>query len=107
MGRPELDHNESYVSELDQPNEGKPLEISGGFNPFPEAVVIDPVLAGRRRSAAGTFDNDSLESYYKPIEAFEGSHRFDPKFEWDKQEEKRIVRKVSYSPRHTYHRSQI
>lgn len=98
MGRPEYTQNESYVSELDQPYEGKALDLTGGLNPFPEAVVIDPVLAGRRRSHVGTFDNDSLEDFYKPIDAYEGKHRYDPKFQWEKKEETRVVRKVSCTP---------
>ena len=40
------------------------------------------------------FDNDSLEDHYKPIESYEGLHRYDPKFEWTAPEEKRVIRKV-------------
>lgn len=32
---------------------------------------------------------------YKPVEGYEGSHRFDPKTTWTEQEEKALVRKVS------------
>ncbi len=96
MGVPEYTHHESPQSELAQPFEGKVVDMKSAFNPFPEAVVIDPVLVGRRRSQVGTFDNDSLESFYKPIESFEGAHRYDPNFQWDKKEEARVVRKVSF-----------
>lgn len=41
-----------------------------------------------------TFANDSLESFYKPIETYEGYHRFDPDFQWEPKEEKKLVRKV-------------
>lgn len=82
---------ENPEDELKEPYEN--VKISAPIVPFPEAVVADPVIAGRRQ--VGTFENDSLESFYKPIDAFEGSHRYDPKFEWDAKEEKRLVRKVS------------
>ena len=94
---------ESPSSELDQPFEN--VHITDVKQPFPEAVIAAPVLAGRRvssvasvderrRSVVGTFDNDSLQSFYQPIDKYEGKHRYDPTFEWEKKEEKRLVRKV-------------
>lgn len=47
-----------------------------------------------RSTRDGTFDKSSLEEYYAPIDSYEGRHRYDPKFEWDPKEEKRVVRKV-------------
>lgn len=42
-----------------------------------------------------TFDSDSgSETFYKPIDSFEGRHRWDPEFEWTEKEERRLVRKV-------------
>jgi hypothetical protein len=34
--------------------------------------------------------------FYKPINTYEGLHRWDPNAEWEEHEERRIVRKVSY-----------
>ena len=31
---------------------------------------------------------------YKPVEGFEGTHRFDPSATWTKEEERRLVRRV-------------
>lgn len=31
----------------------------------------------------------------RPVDSYEGIHRYDPDFVWDKPEEKRLVRKVS------------
>lgn len=46
-----------------------------------------------------TFDSDSgSETFYKPIDSFEGRHRWDPEFEWTEKEERRLVRKVSPDP---------
>ena len=65
---------------------------------FPLATVDEPVIfdtAGKTRESA--FDTESFESYYKPIESYEGYHRWDPKFQWEAKEEKKLVRKVSDS----------
>jgi hypothetical protein len=35
-----------------------------------------------------------LEDAYEPIEEYEGRHRYDPKFQWAKEEEKKLVRKI-------------
>lgn len=60
---------------------------------YPEAVVTDTKLF--QKSEGKTFEEtDSLNSFYKPIESYEGRHRFDPQFEWEAAEEKRVVRKV-------------
>ena len=40
--------NPSPDAELKQPFEN--VEITKPFNPFPEAVVVDPVIAGRKSS---------------------------------------------------------
>lgn len=42
----------------------------------------------------GTFDTINNSSLYKPIEQYEGMHRYDPKFQWEPKEEQRLVRKV-------------
>lgn len=58
----------------------------------PEAVTTEQGLFSRAN--ARTFDNDSLEEHYAPIVNHEGAHRYDPKFEWDPKDEKKVVRKV-------------
>lgn len=35
---------------------------------------------------------------YKPVEGFEGTHRFDPTATWSAEEEKKLVRRVCVSP---------
>lgn len=62
---------------------------------FPEAIINEPNLFARTEGKA--FDNDSFQSYYKPIDSYEGRHRYDPDFEWEPKEEKKLVRKVSAS----------
>ncbi len=44
-----------------------------------------------------TFERLGKSSYYEPVEGYEGSHRYDPQFRWEPNEEKRLVRKVCIS----------
>lgn len=52
-----------------------------------EAVVLT--------NHGATFETDAeLEEFYKPIPSYEGYHRYDPGFQWEEPEEKKVVRKV-------------
>lgn len=33
-------------------------------------------------------------SHYRPVDTYEGLHRYDPDFEWEPEEERKVVRKV-------------
>ncbi|KAK8146705.1 hypothetical protein G3M48_002720, partial [Beauveria asiatica] len=39
------------------------------------------------------FVNGGSAQHYEPIPEYEGRHRYDPKAEWTRKEEKRLVRK--------------
>ena len=43
------------------------------------------------------YETDDTKEIYKPIAGYEGSHRFDPSFQWDPEEERKLVRMVSLS----------
>ena len=43
-----------------------------------------------------TFETADDFHYHKPIEQYEGLHRWDPDFYWEEAEEKKLVRKVSH-----------
>ncbi|KAF1817578.1 phthalate transporter [Eremomyces bilateralis CBS 781.70] len=46
---------------------------------------------------ATTFDNDSgLQDFYKPINSYEGYHRYDPSYTWSKEDEKKVVRRIDF-----------
>ena len=45
----------------------------------------------------GTYEAVNDESFYVPISKYEGKHRYDPKFQWEPHEEKKLVRKVRSS----------
>lgn len=53
-------------------------------------------LPGSGRKGNGvTFDTAGLKArLYKPIEKYEGKHRYDPDFDWEPEEERKVVRKV-------------
>lgn len=42
------------------------------------------------------FETEDTKELYKPIEGYEGAHRFDPNFTWEPEEEKRLVRTVRF-----------
>ncbi|KAL9083091.1 MAG: hypothetical protein Q9165_008670 [Trypethelium subeluteriae] len=56
--------------------------------PFTEAPVLT-------REEDTTFASGDLQGFSKPIDSYEGRHRWDPEFAWDAKEEKRLIRKVS------------
>ncbi|KAJ5618292.1 hypothetical protein N7528_006935 [Penicillium herquei] len=45
-------------------------------------------------SGEGTFEVKEGHQFYRPIDSYEGIHRWDPNFEWTKEEEQKIVRKI-------------
>ena len=67
-------------------------EITTESKTPPTVGVTEAVFT---RTRGRTFETDSLESHYKPIDTYEGRHRYDPSFEWEPQEERKVVRKVS------------
>lgn len=50
----------------------------------------------RAREREGfTFVSEGLgKDHYRPVDSYEGIHRYDPDFEWEPQEERKVVRKV-------------
>jgi hypothetical protein len=60
--------------------------------PKPEVDQFDedePLHQGK------AFDNEGLTTFYKPIEGYEGNHRYDPKYRWSRVDEQKVVLKVS------------
>jgi hypothetical protein len=48
-----------------------------------------------RNLGDATFITTEDSHYYKPIDTYEGIHRWDPDFEWGEAEETRLLRKVT------------
>ncbi|KAF1844765.1 MFS general substrate transporter [Cucurbitaria berberidis CBS 394.84] len=60
---------------------------------YDEMVRRGSIAKGGRTGT--TFVSSGVdEEFYKPIAQYEGIHRYDPYFEWEPQEEKKVVRKV-------------
>lgn len=66
-------------------------------------VSVDDGLESSPESSSGDLNTASRDNVftaaeavelYKPIEGFEGTHRFEPTAVWTVEEEKRLVRKV-------------
>jgi hypothetical protein len=55
-----------------------------------ETSSIDGVV----KNINNVYEAPEATELYKPIEGFEGSHRFDPNATWTEAEEKTLVRKV-------------
>jgi hypothetical protein len=48
------------------------------------------------RQGESTFNSTEDPRFYRPIDTYEGLHRWDPHFEWTEEEERKIVWKVRY-----------
>lgn len=61
---------------------------------YDEKVRRGSVVKGTKPNT--TFISSGVDDeFYKPIPQYEGVHRYDPDFEWEPQEEKKVVRKVT------------
>ena len=47
-----------------------------------------------KSSGRRAWDQVDDPRFYKPIDTYEGIHRWDPEVEWTPEEEKKLVRKV-------------
>lgn len=94
-GKSELPVDSRYVS---SGSDNSDQEYAGTTT----ALGSDTLEALRNRVSGGdaTFDQTEDVRYYKPIDTYEGIHRWDPEFEWEESEEKKIVRKVNIFPTH-------
>lgn len=52
-------------------------------------------LANENTVYGSVFSDSRAQEFYKPIEKYEGRHRFDMHATWTEQEEKALVRRVS------------
>jgi hypothetical protein len=77
----------------------KTVQISASLKDSPGTSIGDDSDRERQQShsnkAEVTFEAADNQRLFKPIDSYEGLHRWDPDFQWTEQEEKKIVRKVS------------
>lgn len=97
-GKSELPFESRYISSGSENSEREYPDTTAG-------IRSEAFEALRNRVSGGdaTFDQTEDPRYYKPINTYEGIHRWDPEFEWAEWEEKKIVRKVFFQIRnHIY-----
>lgn len=85
--------SKGYI-ELDNQDDDDPRPSTNSNSPIlpkPEPEGIDEATAG----TFTTFDTNGLERHYRPIDAYEGAHRYDPDYTWNQGEERKVVRKVN------------
>ncbi|KAJ6085068.1 hypothetical protein N7499_004697 [Penicillium canescens] len=76
----------------------KTVQISASLKDSPGTSIGDDSDRERQQShsnkAEGTFEAADNHHLFRPIDSYEGLHRWDPDFQWTEQEEKKIVRKI-------------
>jgi len=67
---------------------------------IPTTIALDDGVSSGQSSGGSSINEDKTflripgEDAYVPIDKYEGRHRYDPDFQWDPSEEKKIVRKI-------------
>ncbi|KAL4893685.1 major facilitator superfamily domain-containing protein [Aspergillus ambiguus] len=64
----------------------------------PSESVLDASSQERQKTylhvGESTFESTEDARFYRPIDSYEGIHRWDPEFDWSEKEEQKIVRKI-------------
>lgn len=55
---------------------------------------LEDFQGGSENNVHSVFDDTAAAQFYKPIEKYEGLHRFDPNATWSPEEERKLVRTV-------------
>lgn len=78
----------------------KTAQVSASQKDSPEASVLESDQESQQTQGYGngTFQVKEGHEFYRPIDSYEGIHRWDPEFEWTEEEERKIVRKVKKFP---------
>lgn len=71
--------------------DAKDLEVAKGAY---ETTSSSPSSVRLGESDGGVFATGGNIDAYKPIDEYEGAHRYDPHFEWTEKEETSLVRRV-------------
>jgi hypothetical protein len=71
------------------------VPVSSGYTQTTEANKSDSTLDSVQDMGRHVYETAEAKDIYKPIEGYEGAHRFDPHLKWSPEEEKRLVKTVS------------
>jgi hypothetical protein len=81
----------AFAAEAPIVGTGKEVVLTGSAS----GSDIDVQKSGKVSRDRTTFATHGLrQDNYRPIDTYEGLHRYDPDFEWKPEEEKKLVRKV-------------
>jgi hypothetical protein len=70
---------------------GKEVEFTGSASGGETEVQ----KSGKGHGEGTTFITRGLrQDRYRPVDSYEGLHRYDPDLEWEPEEERKVVRKV-------------
>ncbi|KAL4780625.1 major facilitator superfamily domain-containing protein [Aspergillus varians] len=69
-------------------------EIEADSRGVSDADDSDREKQGHSHLKGSTFNSTEDPRFYRPIDTYEGLHRWDPHFEWTEEEERKIVRKI-------------
>jgi hypothetical protein len=78
----------------DLPAGGKSeIDVTGSSSNSDHKIYKNGFISGEREGV--TFVSRGVgKDFYRPVDSYEGLHRYDPDFDWEPEEEKRVVRKV-------------
>lgn len=70
-------------------------ERKNSYDSFESSSSISEDLAGQLSGVQeSVFDDPVLAHFYQPHYLYEGLHRFDPRADWTKVEEEKVVKKI-------------
>ena len=70
------------------------VSVNAGYGSSPSSS--DTKLGIVDKLGQHVYEDEETKALYKPIEGYEGSHRFDPDFKWTPEEEKRLVKTLDW-----------
>lgn len=88
------DHKDESVFEQTGAESPDSNSIKPGVSTAVHPQAVESAVRRRGIPIDAAFDQSEDPRYYKPIDSYEGLHRWDPDFEWEEWEETRLVRKV-------------
>lgn len=74
------------------------VPVSSGYTQDAEINKSDSTLDSVQDMGRHVYESVEANDIYKPIEGYEGAHRFDPNFKWTAEEEKQLVKTVCGTP---------
>jgi hypothetical protein len=85
------DSKSSRAHDGDAPVSSKEIDLTGSAS----GSEIEPRRDGKGYREGPTFVTHGLnQSSYKPVASYEGAHRYDADFQWEPEEERKVIRKV-------------